>query len=94
MFNILDLLSLKKTIDFYKIICYTIYRKEREVIKMQEINKYIVLNPDGTVAGIPCRDFEEARELANQRDGRIVTVVVYQNCDELTPDYFLKEEEE
>ena len=32
--------------------------------------KYVVINKDGTYAGLPCLHFEEARELANQQEGR------------------------
>ena len=31
---------------------------------------WIVINPDGTYAGIPCLTWEEARELASQKEGR------------------------
>ena len=31
---------------------------------------YVVINPDGTYAGAPCLTWEEARELAAQREGR------------------------
>lgn len=30
----------------------------------------VVINPDGTYAGVPCESEEEARELANQKEGR------------------------
>lgn len=30
----------------------------------------VVINPDGTCAGVPCKSEEEARELANQKEGR------------------------
>lgn len=39
------------------------------------MKKYIVINPDNTIAGVPCETYEEARELANQREGRIITEV-------------------
>lgn len=31
---------------------------------------WIVINPNGTYAGVPCVSWEEARELAAQREGR------------------------
>lgn len=31
---------------------------------------WIVINPDGTYAGVPCLTWEEARDLAAQREGR------------------------
>lgn len=34
------------------------------------ITPYVVLNPDGTYAGVPCESYEEARELAAQVEGR------------------------
>lgn len=33
---------------------------------------YAVINPDGSFAGSFCASYEEARELANQKDGRII----------------------
>ncbi len=32
---------------------------------------WVVLNPDGTYAGVPCESFEECRELVAAREGRI-----------------------
>ena len=37
-----------------------------------ETVKYAVINADGTYAGVPCTSEEEARELANQKDGRVI----------------------
>lgn len=37
-----------------------------------EILVYAVINPDGTFAGVPCVSEEEARELAAQKEGRII----------------------
>lgn len=31
---------------------------------------WIVINPDSTYAGVPCLSWEEARELAAQKEGR------------------------
>lgn len=39
------------------------------------MKKYIVINPDNTVAGVPCDTYEEAKELANQQDGRIIAEI-------------------
>lgn len=36
---------------------------------------WIVINPDGSYAGIPCLSYEEARELANQKEGRRVFIL-------------------
>lgn len=33
---------------------------------------WIVINPDGTYAGVPCLTWEEARELVAQKKGRRV----------------------
>lgn len=33
---------------------------------------WAVINPDGTFAGVPCHSWEEARELANAREGRVI----------------------
>ncbi len=33
---------------------------------------WIVLNPDGTYAGVPCLSWEEAREMVAQKEGRWV----------------------
>ncbi len=33
---------------------------------------WIVLNPDGTYAGVPCLSWEEAREMVAQKKGRWV----------------------
>jgi hypothetical protein len=38
----------------------------------KEVLKYVVINPDGTYAGVPCTSEEEARELAAQKEGRII----------------------
>jgi hypothetical protein len=37
-----------------------------------ETLRYAVINPDGTYAGVPCTSEEEARELAAQKEGRII----------------------
>ena len=37
-----------------------------------ETLRFAVINPDGTYAGVPCTSEEEARELAAQKEGRIV----------------------
>ena len=37
-----------------------------------EVLKYAVINPDGTYAGVPCTSEEEARELAAQKEGRVI----------------------
>lgn len=37
-----------------------------------EVLRYAVINPDGTYAGVPCITEEEARDLAAQREGRII----------------------
>jgi hypothetical protein len=37
-----------------------------------ETLRYAVINPDGSFAGVPCTSEEEARELAAQKDGRII----------------------
>ena len=41
-----------------------------------ETLRYAVINPDGTYAGVPCTSEEEARELAAQKDGRIIVELV------------------
>lgn len=35
-----------------------------------ETLRYAVVNPDGTYAGVPCITFEEALQLAIQKEGR------------------------
>lgn len=35
-----------------------------------ETLRYAVVNPDGTYAGVPCITFEEALQMAAQREGR------------------------
>lgn len=37
-----------------------------------EVARYAVLNPDGTYAGGFCTSWEEARELAGAKDGRVI----------------------
>ena len=37
-----------------------------------DIPCYAVINPNGSFAGSFCISYEEARELANQKDGRII----------------------
>lgn len=34
--------------------------------------KYAVINPDGTYAGVPCTSYDEAKDLASQKLGRII----------------------
>lgn len=34
------------------------------------MNKFAVINPDGTYAGVPCESLEEARELMAQKEDR------------------------
>lgn len=41
-----------------------------------EIARYAVINPDGTYAGVPCTSEEEARELAAQKEGRVIAELV------------------
>ena len=36
------------------------------------MKKYAVINPDGTYAGVPCENIDEARELANAKAGRVI----------------------
>jgi hypothetical protein len=45
---------------------------EEEVKVNNETLKYAVINPDGTFAGVPCTSEEEARELAAQKEGRVI----------------------
>ena len=33
---------------------------------------FAVVNPDGTYAGVPCETYEEARELKNAKEGRMI----------------------
>lgn len=44
---------------------------------------WAVIKEDGSFAGIPCRSFEEARELANQHEGSHVYVMVLDDNDEI-----------
>ena len=41
-----------------------------------ETLKFAVINPDGTFAGVPCTSEEEARELAAQKEGRVIVELV------------------
>ena len=43
----------------------------KEAVDMSSL-KYAVIKPDGTYAGVPCETVDEAREMANQEDGRVV----------------------
>ena len=36
------------------------------------MSKFVVINPNGTYAGALCNSFEEARELASQKKGRVI----------------------
>ena len=45
---------------------------EESVKINNELLSYAVLNPDGTYAGVPCVTEDEARELAAQKDGRVI----------------------
>ena len=48
-------------------------KKVNESVKVNGENlSYAVINPDGTYAGAPCISEEEARELAAQKEGRVV----------------------
>jgi hypothetical protein len=47
--------------------------KVKESIEVnRETLRFAVINPDGTYAGVPCTSEEEARELAAQKEGRII----------------------
>jgi hypothetical protein len=52
------------------------HRKQFDLAESVTINnenlKYAVINPDGTYAGVPCVTEEEARELAAQKEGRVI----------------------
>jgi hypothetical protein len=54
----------------------SVYSRQFNVEEAVEVNKemlrYAVINPDGTYAGSPCTSEEEARELAAQKEGRII----------------------
>ena len=45
---------------------------EESLVVNDETLEFAVINPDGTYAGVPCTSEEEARELANQKDGRVI----------------------
>ena len=45
----------------------------------QDVPRYAVIKPDGKFAGSFCTSYEEARELANQEDGRIIYKLVELN---------------
>lgn len=45
---------------------------EESVKVNNETLRYAVINPDGSFAGVPCTSEEEARELAAQKEGRII----------------------
>ena len=36
---------------------------------------YAVINPDGTYAGVPCTSIDEARDLAAQKEGRVIVAL-------------------
>lgn len=36
---------------------------------------WVVINENNTYAGSPCLSFEEARELANQKEGRKIYII-------------------
>ena len=38
--------------------------------------KYVVINPDGTYAGVPCTSRGEAIDLASQRKGRVIGEII------------------
>lgn len=40
------------------------------------MSKYVVINPDGTYAGVPCNSWAEAVNLAAQRIGRVIGKIV------------------
>lgn len=54
------------------------YAKQFDLSMDESVNvnneslKYAVINPDGTYAGVPCTSEEEARELAAQKEGRVI----------------------
>lgn len=45
---------------------------EESLVVNDETLEYAVINTDGTYAGVPCTSEEEARELANQKEGRVI----------------------
>jgi uncharacterized damage-inducible protein DinB len=52
------------------------YESLGESVKVNGENlSYAVINPDGSYAGAPCTSLEEARELAAQKEGRVVVTL-------------------
>ena len=56
---------------------------EESVEVNKEVLKYAVINADGTFAGVACTSEEEARELAAQKEGRIIVQLgnVVESCE-------------
>lgn len=50
---------------------------------------WAVVNPDGTFAGVPCTSWEEARELANAREGRWI----YAMCPDPNGEVILEDDQ-
>lgn len=48
---------------------------------MTENYRFCVINANGTYAGIPCVTYEEARELAAQREGRRIFEIWLEDDD-------------
>lgn len=57
----------------------------------QDVPHYAVIKPNGEFAGSFCTSYEEARELANQEDGRIIYKLVELDKQEQVYNENLKE---
>ena len=74
--NFVAIFCVKLLLVFFPKCDTIIIESEREVKRMEELKTknmiWIVINPDGTYAGVPCLTWKEARELVAQKEGRRV----------------------
>jgi len=84
---------LDKVLDPLGIISEDAGKQNDELTESVNVNnetlKYAVINSDGTYAGVPCTSKEEARELAAQKEGRVI-VELNETSEELEEGIFDK----
>ena len=76
-YNIVEASGDDRNNDFWYVIEYAEPKTMEESVRVGYENfSYAVINPDGTFAGAPCKSYEEARELASQKEGRVIVDLV------------------
>ena len=76
-YNIVEASGDDRNNDFWYVIEFAEPKTMEESVRVGYENfSFAVINPDGTFAGVPCKSYEEARELASQEEGRVIVDLV------------------